>query len=526
MTGLDTTTDSTLNHNLSNKQRWRVSLRALFEHLFIRERDSRYALFILGAITLIGFVLRIILINRSIAYDEAYTLIHFASRSIKVILADYSAPNNHIFHTILVSIAYRLFGGEPWVLRLPAFIAGVLGVPAMYITARRFFTAPQALGAAALIAVIPLFINYSVNGRGYTMIVLFALLLANFAAILVSQQSKPALIAYTLTVVLGFYTIPIFIYPMAGISLWVVLTYLFAEGSWQYKLRQVSVFLGACILAGLLTFVLYSPVIFFGTGLSSIISNDIVKSLNWSAFLENLDPRLLKTSNKLMFGVSQDVEYLFVAGFLISLFFYRKVSSQKLPIQVFLVLAVGILLVIQRVTPVPRVWIYLEAFYLMFAAGGWIWLAGLLVYRTAGPHLAEKILSFTVLLLFTGIFAGTLIARQHDPVEQDRDLLPEAYAAGYLAEHLKPEDTLVATGPVDITTGYYLSLHGIPYERFYRRDHPVEIQNALVLVRKSSRFKTPQSVLEFFTLDQSLDVNAAQLVFEYANVQIYSVPAR
>ena len=48
-------------------------------------------------------------------------------------------------------------------------------IPAMYITARRFFSQYQALVAAGLVAVIPLFINYSVNGRGYTMLVLLAL---------------------------------------------------------------------------------------------------------------------------------------------------------------------------------------------------------------------------------------------------------------------------------------------------------------------------------------------------------------
>ena len=175
------------------------------------------------------------MINKPIAYDEAYTFINFASRPFKHILADYSAPNNHIFHTILVGIAYRLFGGQPWVLRLPAFIAGTLMAPVMYITARRFFSRPQALGAAALIAVVPVFINYSVNGRGYTMLFLFALLLANFAGILVTRQSKSALIAYGLTAALGFYTIPIFLYPMAGISLWVVTTYLFAKEPWQSK---------------------------------------------------------------------------------------------------------------------------------------------------------------------------------------------------------------------------------------------------------------------------------------------------
>jgi hypothetical protein len=103
---------------------------------------------------------------------------------------------------------------------------------------------------------------------------------------------------------------------------------------------------------------------------------------------------------------------------------------------------------------------------------------------------------------------------------------PEAYAADYLADHLKPEDTLVATGPVDIETAYYLSLHGISFDRFYKRDHPVEIQHALVLTRENSKYKTPESVVNFFKLEKDLDVTAAELIFEYANLKVYSVPAR
>jgi len=537
--GLETTKQSTLDHAHSNEQRRSFSLHAIFEYLFFRERDPFYIFLILGGITLIGFVLRVLVINKPIAYDEAYTFINFASRPFKHILADYSAPNNHIFHTILVGIAYRLFGGQPWVLRLPAFIAGTLMVPVMYIAARRFFSCHQALGAAALIAVVPVFIDYSVNGRGYTLLFLFALLLANFAGILVNRQSKrstprsgsvdkSALIAFGGTAVLGFYTIPIFLYPMAGISLWVVMTYLFAKEPWQSKLRQLAVFLGMCLLSGLFTLLVYSPVIIFGTGLSSITGNEFVQSLDWSTFLANLNPRIINAWDKWMIGFNPIIEYLFLGGFLLSLFFYRKVSNQKLPLQLFLVLAILILLLLQRVTPTPRIWLYLEAFYLMFAAAGLIWLADLLLRgsKIAQPGLSERILSFAILLIFIGVFTNALIARQQNPVEMDRDRSPEEYAANYLADHLKPEDTLVATGPVDIETAYYLSLRGIPFDRFYKRDHPVKIQNALLLVRENSKYKTPESVVDFFKLDQALDLTAAELIFEYANVQIYSIPAK
>jgi len=313
---------------------------------------------------------------------------------------------------------------------------------------------------------------------------------------------------------------------MAGISLWVVMTYLFAKESWQNKLRSLGLFLGACTVAGLLTLLFYSPVILFGSGLSSLVNNEIVQSLSWSTFLENLDPRILKTWNKWMIGFNPWIENLFLGGLLLSLLFYRKVSHQKLPLQIFLALGIVILLLLQKVTPLPRIWLYLEAFYLMFAAAGLVWLAELILRMVTRPVAVAKILSVGILLVFAGAVANLLITRQQNPVYQDLDVLPESYAAAYLAEHIKTEDTIVATGPVDIQTAYYLSLEGIPFDRFYKRDHPVQIQNALVLLRENSRFKTPESVVTFFKLDEELDMSKAELVFEYASVQVYSIPAR
>jgi hypothetical protein len=268
-------------------------------------------------------------------------------------------------------------------------------------------------------------------------------------------------------------------------------------------------------------------VIFFGSGLASITSNDIVKAQSWTTFFANLDPRATRTWKKWMIGVSSMIEYLFVLGFLLSLFFYRKVSNLKLPLQIFLALGVVVLLLLQRVTPLPRIWLYLEAFYLMFAAAGLIWLIHWILHRILRhPLLEQKLISSAILLVLVAAAINVLVARQQNPVFLDRDRLPEEYAANYLADHLTPEDTIVATGPVDIQAAYYLSLHGISFDRFYQRDHPIQIRNALVMLRKNSAYKTPEEVVHFFNLDQVLDLPSAELVFEYANVQIYSVPAK
>ena len=514
-----------MEHTHSNKRNLSHAIGSTLKHLFYPEKDPVWAYLSLGGITLIALVLRVIQLNRSIFYDEAYTFIYYASRSFKYMLAAYSAPNNHIFHTIMVVIAYRLFGGGPWILRLPAFTAVILGIPATYIAARRFFSHHQSLAASMLIAVMAGFINYSTNGRGYTMVTLFALLLANFAALLVERQSKSALIAYGLTGALGFYTIPVFLYPMAGISLWVAVTYLADKEPWRDRLRRLGIFLAACAFSGLLTLLLYSPVIIFGTGIESIIGNEIVEPLSWSNFVEGIGTRIAITWGNWMKGLDPVVENLFLGGFLLSLLFYRKASRQKLPLQVFLILAVVILLLFQRVTPFGRVFLYLEAFYLMFAAAGLVWLADLIIRRVAGSPLTEVILSVAILLIGIGVLTSTLRDTFQEAALSNRDLQAVEYVADYIREHITPEDTLVSTAPVDIQTAYYLVIKGIPFERFYQRDHPVEIQNALVILRDSAKYNTPEEVLDFYKLTPELDVKAAELVFEYGHVKVYSIPA-
>ena len=496
------------------------------KHLFIAEQDPAWVYWILGAITLVGMAIRVLRLNRPILYDEAFTFIQYASRSFKYILASYSAPNNHIFHTILVGIAYRLFGGQPWILRLPAFTAGMLGIPATYLTARRFFSAPQSLAASALFAIAAGFINYSTNGRGYTMIILFALLLANFGAILVQKQSKSALIAYGLTGALGFYTIPVFLYPMAGISLWVAVTYLAEKDSWQSKWRRLGIFLAVCTASGLLTLFLYSPVIFFGTGFESIVGNEVVKALSWPDFMDGVGTRIAITWDNWMKGISPLEQTMLAGGFLISLVLYWKVSRQKLPMQILLALAIAILLLVQRVTPFGRVFLYLEAFYLMFAAAGLIWLADVLLQKVAGQPLRDALLTTSILLLLIGAFVGTWQKERSEEVLADLDMQAEEYVANYITEHITPDDTIVSTAPVDIQTAYYLKLNGIPFERFYKRDHPVEIKNALVLLRKNAQYNTPESVLDFYKLTPAMDMDSIEFLYEYAQVQVYSVPAK
>ena len=138
----------------------------------------------------------------------------------------------------------------------------------------------------------------------------------------------------------------------------------------------------------------------------------------------------------------------------------------------------------------------------------------------------KTLLAASILLLLIGAFVGIWQKERSEEVLADLDMQAEEYVANYITEHITPDDTIVSTAPVDIQTAYYLKLNGIPFERFYKRDHPVEIKNALVLLRKNAQYNTPESVLDFYKLSPAMDMDSIEFLYEYAQVQVYSVPAK
>ena len=182
---------------------------------------------------------------------------------------------------------------------------------------------------------------------------------------------------------------------MAGISLWVVFTYLFTKEPW--RLKSCTGWNSRGLSAG------------WSIDSQSVFTRHTFRQRSlfhcWQRdreifelvhFLENLDPRLLKAWNKWMIGIGPTFDYVFLGG-LISVLFYRKVSQQKCSCPCsLLALAVAILMDLATGQALPRIWIYLEAFYLMFAAAGLVWLMALSLRVMASPTMTERILSLAI----------------------------------------------------------------------------------------------------------------------------------
>jgi hypothetical protein len=206
----------------------------------------------LVVILLVGGGLRVRLINHPLAYDEAYTWQTYASRSLPEAVGDLSTPNNHVLNTVLVHFSTRLFGPREWAIRLPVAIAGCLLLPAVLVWARRWRTDASGLIAAAILAVSPLMITYSVDARGYMFVALAAILFDG--AIGRIDRFGPGSLFLWLSagaaVLFGIWAMLLAIYPILGTSLWYVGAPLLRSGS-GVGLRSASTRLGQLFLLGL-----------------------------------------------------------------------------------------------------------------------------------------------------------------------------------------------------------------------------------------------------------------------------------
>lgn len=103
-----------------------------------------------------------------ITFDEAYTYLRFARQPVDDILSDYSFPNNHILHTLLVKVSYSSFGDACWALRLPGWLGGVLFLGGMFAVCRRLPSPAKTLVPIAT-AFLPIVMDYHALARGYSL---------------------------------------------------------------------------------------------------------------------------------------------------------------------------------------------------------------------------------------------------------------------------------------------------------------------------------------------------------------------
>ena len=340
--------------------------------------DGNLSAGLLLTFCVLGAFLRIHFLFQPVGFDEADTITSYASRPLYLALSWYPVPNNHLFHTLLLHFTWRTFGDAEWAIRLPALFAGIVLIPATYWAARTLYNRHVALMSAAMAATASSLVSYSTNGRGYTMVCVLFLLLLIASRSLLERDNRQVWFLWALIAALGFYTIPIMLYAAGAAALWIVLSSYPME---PVRRRALLVRLVATLTTtGILTTLLYLPVLVV-SGLKSLFANGYLRPRDFAYLFENLPDSLEGAGRMMTADLPGPLLWVFLVAFAAGLVFHRLGASHRIPILLAVVLWTTPVLIVQRVAPFPRVWLFLLPLCLIVACAG-LWLP---VRALAGP---------------------------------------------------------------------------------------------------------------------------------------------
>ena len=115
----------------------------------------------------VATLLRSMHLNSDLWLDEIGTLVTYLRSPVYEIVRTYVSANQHLLYSVLGRGAVVCFGESPWAIRLPAVIAGVAAIPAMYFMARVITSEREALLSSALLTFSYHHIWFSQDARGY-----------------------------------------------------------------------------------------------------------------------------------------------------------------------------------------------------------------------------------------------------------------------------------------------------------------------------------------------------------------------
>jgi hypothetical protein len=403
----------------------------------LRMQLDRRDVISVGLVMFLALGLRLAFVAQPMRYDESLTFNELASRPLYYGLSYYPDPNNHLLNTLLVHIAYAVLGNQPWVLRLPALVAGVLLAPATYALGRALYgSRGAAVLAAALVATSSYVIEYSTNSRGYTLQALCFVVMLGLVHIGTRRSSASALLLAAVIAALGAYALPTMLYGVVIAVAWVLV------GIRRVRPRFAQLAVVGTLIAALV-FLLYLPVVLI-SGPESLSSNRFVAPLTLPEFADQLPASLRSTWAFWNRDVLLPIAVLLVLGFAVRTVI--DVRVRRVPLGVLAVAVCLVLVGVQRVAPFERVWIFLMPLYFAIAAAGFGRLAWV------GAPIVAAIGAFAVLTSGSVLESG------------ETGTFPEAEAVAMaLQGRVQAEDAVVTTLPTSLPElQYYFPRAGLP----------------------------------------------------------------
>jgi len=435
---------------------------AQFFHCF--EEDPLYRLGF-AVIFLVGCVHRVIALSLPLVGDEVTTYLDYISQSFTTLISQNYIPNNHIFHSVLVFFTQKLLGDSLVTLRIPAFAAGVLVMPLGYFTARRFFGRQVALMTGVMLSASAPLVYFSAVARGYSIIILASLGLAVVADLLARRDETRLWTVLIVISVVGFYTIPVMLYPFGGIAVWMLWLFTLHE-EFRSSIKAKKLVL-SILATGAIVIVLYAPVI-AGSGWDALTANQFVAPLPWADFLQSIRVEVPRIWTYLNNGSPYLVPSFCGAGLLLYILRPGNNNEHRKALIIITILWTVAVVLAQRVIGFERVWTFFIPFYIMYALAGWMQLGKVYLEGIQSSHFVVSACILAVVLSFIShSYQSSPLVRSSDGVRE---------MAVFLSGVLRGSDIVVSEYENYYAAKYYFDRQSIQ-NRLLDGSSPWELGN-------------------------------------------------
>lgn len=218
-------------------------------------------------------------LGEPLGVDEAWTAGQYVLEPFRVAATKYDEPNNHVFHTLLAWVAHRVAGPSLVALRIPAFLAWCLLLPAVWWFVRQESGRLEAVLATTFVATSRFLVEYGSSTRGYALVLLlFVLALLTGRRLVRAPHDHLRWALWTVVLALGFFTVPVMAFPAAALAAWMLI-----ERRRQSGTRGIAGFAvrtaGWSATAAVLGLILYLPAM-ASQGAFALLGNEFVDSVD------------------------------------------------------------------------------------------------------------------------------------------------------------------------------------------------------------------------------------------------------
>ena len=383
----------------------------------LEKKEKVYLLFFLTLYFIYGIFH---ILHFPLFIDEALTFNGYASQNISTIISNYEEPNNHIFFSLIAHFFNYLPFPTLINLRLPNLLLGVIASFIFYFALRSKYNHKISIIPHLFFTSCYFFSYYSVFARGYMIIILATVVCYYCIEKLINQFNTKYLLIYSIASIIGFYTIPVFLYTSATFMLYLFINF------FKNK-NQLYILLKYHILIPLSVFFLYTPIIMYN-GIDAIINNEWTKKIPTSEIIEGFKSGALLNMYDKITGLKSLILISIFLITLLFLYFRKSTLNDKREIQFILLafLLPFLFLFVQHVIPGTRTWCYL---IVPFSLG-----IGLILNRIINFIAIPKFLILTggLLVLSVNFY---IFHKSHPTAAKDLDFTTQQFVS-----KLKPYD--------------------------------------------------------------------------------------